>query len=376
MNEDKQWKEINSKQILKEGLANYSKDELTEIRKFLNIKNASSLKKADLIDLLDETIPESLQEVCQIWDKERFQLLQTIAKNGGFIPAPELEPEQYSYLRATGFVFTGTNNGKKILAVPTDIIEQIKSLQTNFQIKAAIKRNTEWIQLTHGLLYFYGTLKIYHLAEMLKEYTGESIHIDDYLEVIFDANEYYDELQLGTSGLSYWRVEDPESVLREHEMRKDVPYYPFTKKQVLQAAEPGYVEKNQMYKQLVAHILKNFEVDRDEAETIVADGVDFIQEGVGPNEVIHYFNDIFEADSKKQLQAMIDKVSRLMNHTRQWDLKGHMPIELSNVDRSILRQLPNYEGHSNPAEAQVKVGRNDPCPCGSGKKYKKCCLNK
>src|SRR5205823_13028254 len=22
------------------------------------------------------------------------------------------------------------------------------------------------------------------------------------------------------------------------------------------------------------------------------------------------------------------------------------------------------------------VGRNDPCPCGSGKKYKKCCMNK
>ena len=25
---------------------------------------------------------------------------------------------------------------------------------------------------------------------------------------------------------------------------------------------------------------------------------------------------------------------------------------------------------------QAKVGRNDPCPCGSGKKYKQCCLNK
>ncbi len=23
----------------------------------------------------------------------------------------------------------------------------------------------------------------------------------------------------------------------------------------------------------------------------------------------------------------------------------------------------------------MKIGRNDPCPCGSGKKYKKCCLN-
>lgn len=26
--------------------------------------------------------------------------------------------------------------------------------------------------------------------------------------------------------------------------------------------------------------------------------------------------------------------------------------------------------------AEPKIGRNDPCPCGSGKKYKKCCLNK
>src|SRR5262249_24597588 len=26
--------------------------------------------------------------------------------------------------------------------------------------------------------------------------------------------------------------------------------------------------------------------------------------------------------------------------------------------------------------AAPKVGRNDPCPCGSGKKFKKCCLNK
>ena len=28
------------------------------------------------------------------------------------------------------------------------------------------------------------------------------------------------------------------------------------------------------------------------------------------------------------------------------------------------------------ADAKKKTGRNDPCPCGSGKKYKKCCLDK
>lgn len=37
----------------------------------------------------------------------------------------------------------------------------------------------------------------------------------------------------------------------------------------------------------------------------------------------------------------------------------------------LSRRMPANE-HS--FHAEPKVGRNDPCPCGSGKKYKKCCL--
>ncbi len=33
-------------------------------------------------------------------------------------------------------------------------------------------------------------------------------------------------------------------------------------------------------------------------------------------------------------------------------------------------------GDIKPANTGKKPGRNDPCPCGSGKKYKKCCMNK
>ena len=31
-------------------------------------------------------------------------------------------------------------------------------------------------------------------------------------------------------------------------------------------------------------------------------------------------------------------------------------------------------GPAEPIRAPIKVGRNDPCPCGSGRKYKRCCL--
>jgi len=29
-----------------------------------------------------------------------------------------------------------------------------------------------------------------------------------------------------------------------------------------------------------------------------------------------------------------------------------------------------------PVRSAKKAGPNDPCPCGSGKKYKKCCMQK
>ena len=36
-------------------------------------------------------------------------------------------------------------------------------------------------------------------------------------------------------------------------------------------------------------------------------------------------------------------------------------------------KVPAREGKREPVKKGVEVGRNDPCPCGSGKKYKKCC---
>jgi uncharacterized protein YecA (UPF0149 family) len=50
--------------------------------------------------------------------------------------------------------------------------------------------------------------------------------------------------------------------------------------------------------------------------------------------------------------------------------------DASNVGRrKAALSLPQF-GLAAPKptrRAQPKVGRNDPCPCGSGKKFKKCC---
>jgi uncharacterized protein YecA (UPF0149 family) len=45
------------------------------------------------------------------------------------------------------------------------------------------------------------------------------------------------------------------------------------------------------------------------------------------------------------------------------------------VSRKMRAQeFPTGAGRARDSQGRVKVGRNDPCPCGSGRKFKKCCL--
>lgn len=46
-----------------------------------------------------------------------------------------------------------------------------------------------------------------------------------------------------------------------------------------------------------------------------------------------------------------------------------------NILKNILYDEQFIEENSVPVSSLAKVGRNEPCPCGSGKKYKKCCLH-
>lgn len=46
-------------------------------------------------------------------------------------------------------------------------------------------------------------------------------------------------------------------------------------------------------------------------------------------------------------------------------------ISRSSADLSFA--MPKVAGGQ---RHHIKIGRNAPCPCGSGKKYKKCCIDK
>ena len=58
----------------------------------------------------------------------------------------------------------------------------------------------------------------------------------------------------------------------------------------------------------------------------------------------------------------------IQRRQQRW-LKEDLEQEQKRFDQGNWRPVETY------VRQQPKIGRNDPCPCGSGKKYKKCCMN-
>lgn len=49
-------------------------------------------------------------------------------------------------------------------------------------------------------------------------------------------------------------------------------------------------------------------------------------------------------------------------------------VAMDEATKHLPKAAPGIEAAMQRPPTKPKVGRNDPCPCGSGKKYKKCCL--
>lgn len=73
----------------------------------------------------------------------------------------------------------------------------------------------------------------------------------------------------------------------------------------------------------------------------------------------------------KQIKVVLQDKNYIERLKRHYNL---FKDEIEKEEKKIQKQGKNTDSNYNPLSSLPKVGRNDPCPCGSGKKYKKCCL--
>jgi hypothetical protein len=369
----KRWAAIEVPLTLEAGFAKLTKSDLSDIRIHWNVEGASALKKYDLIVALKQQVSDKLPTLLKDLDETRYKIMKQLADRGGhgFVP---MESHQLDYFRRRGLIFSGIYKGKLTAAMPQEVLESFERIDDS-SFRDTIRRNTEWIKLTHGLLFYYGTLSLGELESHLESHTGKKPRLSDYLRILEESMPFYMTINHDSTGFSNIRVWDSKRVKAEHAQRPDLPFYPCTKAQLLQAGAPDYIDRNSSYRAFVDFIVKHYTISREKADSLVEECVYAIHIGEKPENMLQFLQMELEIADLETMNAFMAHISALHNNTRQWFIKGYTPDELFEARNKTKTATAHF-----PAKAAVidfatrkTVGRNDPCPCGSGKKFKKCC---
>ena len=115
------------------------------------------------------------------------------------------------------------------------------------------------------------------------------------------------------------------------------------------------------------------------------DSMDELKDGIGlraygqQDPVVKYRIEGMDMFDEMILDIKHDVVQLLMNLRKNEEVKREEAAKITGV---ALQNLKNLDADQSKVQTQVnktvvnqgpKVGRNDPCPCGSNKKYKNCC---
>ena len=158
--------------------------------------------------------------------------------------------------------------------------------------------------------------------------------------------------------------------------------------ELTEKAHQKYAQKEQEFGENVLRELERVVMLKivDERWMDHIDAMDELKDGIGlraygqKDPVVQYRIEGFDMFDQMVEDIQLNVVKVLMNaRKREGAPTRHESVRITgegfeNANMSLKGNAPKQEkSHTPIVNTEPKVGRNDPCPCGSGKKYKNCC---
>lgn len=360
---------------LPEALRSLTKARLAELASEHDIPRRSKMNKEELADALVQYItdPAKLESFLYITEPREWELFQSLVKAP--VQNNTIPYGNYAHLLDRGLVFSYFTDHKFYLVMPDEVKDAYASLNTETFANARERRQLVY-QYILAASHLYGAILPEKLIDIFNEQNSEQLTEQE-------LNRYLGEFLAREQIFYYENGHIVEmSVLEEGELetflhnREGKPFYIPPKNEFLKYADDQYFEMTPQLTALKKYVSEHLCKDKEMVEYLI-DDIQLACSMEAPlQEIIYEFErrDII-FDTMQQAETVISLITDIHNHTRLWRNAGHTPME--------LREISLHSGHRpNNAPFQVlvnrqiaskKIGRNEPCPCGSGLKYKKCC---
>ena len=349
-----------------------TKSELDDIRYNLHVTGASSLKKAELAERLVPAILDFAKRWLPTIVDEEYGCFAHLMQKDGLSTELRDDDTRLDYLRGLGLVTCGVQEEKMAFCMPDEVRELFKSLDSG-TYRSLVELNTELSRLAAGLLYYYGYLNFEQLYEKVLAYLEpeqrEQVSFMDFVGVVLNVSCWKDTIVALPQGVKYYTLIDEEKLENEQLRRSNLDFASLSYGDVYDAGTDNYIADTPAYKELAQFFMREYGCDVLKAADITGEILILLQNGSELDEAVDYLEELGFMKEERKAEAVLPLLIAFNNTTHLWPLKGHTPAELMEQSGGG-RVIPFDEVR------KLKVGRNDPCPCGSGKKYKNCCLRK
>ena len=332
----------------------YNMNDLKRLAKTISVKNYSTFKKDDLIKeiIKQQKNAETAAYASQYSDEDSFN---TWKKSVNEDPKEKrYSLEEIFGLYIMGYAFEDTEQEDRFFLTDT-IVNLYNEVDTkeNREERLEVQRR---LNLIRAALHLYGIVSFEQLIHLFKKYYDEDVtskEIIDFLEGSpYDISIDEDNAQIVIDDMNYAQYEMVKK------LQGDRPYYEPEFGKFIKFSNPNYIDESANHRKLREWVEKNVEVPRSKHESIYISLLQLIMRGEKQDEIVQYLMSLdVEFSNVNDQRDFFDNIAGIVENTRHFKFRGHKESELKT--KTIVKE--------------VKVGRNDPCPCGSGKKYKKCC---
>ena len=416
--------------LLKEHLEEYTKDQLLEQARSFEIKKCSGLRKAALIDRIMECFctEEVLRSRMSCLTKEEMSLFRKACDMPQDISINQIMDGMQLCRYWLGSFEDPTDK----FCVFEEVSEVFRKIDDEAFRTEQLRKG--WlVKCVQFFVSYYGIAPLEIIYKLYKLKVKDTI--DEMIDMLWEMPVDIVEsciFPMESFGIQDWPMDDPiysprgllihipilenkefEYLLNE---QMDKEFYIPSVQQIEEICSIGYESSSLAYKKLESFFIRKMDMPYEHAVTWCLQVWANSYEGESPADVINKMSDAdVEFESEKQMNEFVGLLMDAHNNTRMKENRGHNPNELTgrklaggmptivpgsshaaamlrdvapqlkemgipvdlegNADTIATSLYPNGLG-GKAVSVEKKIYPNDPCPCGSGKKYKKCCGRK
>lgn len=416
--------------LLREHLEEYTKEQLLEQARSFELRKCSGLRKAALIERILECFcaENMLRSRLACLTKEQMSIFRKACDAPQDISINEVVDSMQLHIYWLG-AFEEISDRFCVFEEVATVFKMIDD-----EAFRADQCKKGWMmKCVHFFINYYGIAPVEVMYELYKLKVEDTIEemVAMLWEMPIDILESC-IFPMKRLGLQDWPKDDPiysskglliyipilendeVEALLNSQMDKD--FYIPSVQQIEEICRIGYEESSLAYKKLQIFFMRKLDLPYEQAVSWCLQVWANSYEGESPADVINKMSDadvVFK--SEKQMNEFVGLLTEAHNNTRMKENRGHKPNELIGRDlaggiptivpgsskvaamlRDVAPQLKemgipvDLEGNADTivtslypsgldgkaVSVEKKIYPNDPCPCGSGKKYKKCCGRK